>query len=226
MMRTYFLLAACAASLLSAEVSKAGTVPVLDQNFFLNDWPFDGLAGSGHPSSPTIIQTFTVGITGNLSSVALPLTNLRVPSVVTLAIYRISGGLPISGPLGTASVEALSLPDDPSPIFTQTPLAKFDYSSQAIPVMAGEQIAMRLSAPQPRLNEDGVAYYGNKGYTGGNLFIDIGSGPVSNFPYSMFLQTYVEPTAVPEPAPGALLGTCFLCLFLLHWRSRHKRRVF
>ncbi|MBV8708912.1 MAG: hypothetical protein JO028_17105 [Acidobacteriaceae bacterium] len=47
MMRTCFLLAACVASLLSAGVSKAGTVPVLDQNFFLNDWPFDGLAGSG-----------------------------------------------------------------------------------------------------------------------------------------------------------------------------------
>ncbi len=223
-MRTCFLLAVCAATLLSSEAFKADAVPVLDQNFLLDDWPFDGLIGSGHVGSPALTQTLTVGITGNLASVALPLTNLRVASVVTMAIYRTSGGLPTSAPLGTASVEALSLPDDPYIPFSKTPLAVFDYSSQVIPVVAGEQVAMLLTAPAPTFIDCGAAFYGNKGYIGGNLFSDIGSGPMSLFPYSMFFQTYMEPTAVPEPAAPALLGASLLGFLLLHWASSRAQR--
>ena len=222
MLRTCFWLALCGASVLISEASRAGAVPILDQNFVLDDWPFDGLAGAGHLSSPLLIQTFTVGLTGSLTSVALPLTNLRVASVVTLAIYQISGGLPISRPLGTASLEALSLPDDPSFPFTKTPLASFHYNSQAISVVAGEQMAMLLSAPAPTFLDCGASYYGNKGYAGGNLFYDIGSGPISFFPYSMFFQTYVDTAAVPEPVSLTLLGAPLLGFLLLHRRG-HPR---
>ncbi|MBV8828872.1 MAG: hypothetical protein JO217_07025 [Acidobacteriaceae bacterium] len=85
---------------------------------------------------------------------------MRVGSVVTAAIYRTSGGVPDAALFGLASVDAFSLPDDPVSPFSKTELAMFHYDPYNIRVTAGEQMAMILSATEPRTGEDGAAYYG------------------------------------------------------------------
>jgi len=59
---------------------------------------------------------------------------------------------------------------------------------------------------------------GLPGYGGGHLSLDIGNGPMSSAPYSMFFQTYVEP--VPEPKCELVSAALLLGLVLLRRKFR------
>jgi len=222
-MRIYLLLMACEVVFLTFGTETVQADTVLDQSFLSSSTIQDGGIGSGHYGAPIAIQTFTVGRSGTLSTVEIPLTSLNLPSVLTAAIYTISAGIPTSTRLGSASVDGAILPTHGLYPFHEAELTKFDYGAQKIAVTAGDQLAIVLTATEPFPGASGAYYYYGSGYTGGSFALDIGTGPMSFFPYSIFFQTFVETTIVPEPTSVALLSVSLVGL-LVYIRLRHARR--
>jgi len=215
--------AALGAALLGlAAAAEAEAAPVLDQSF-LGPSQLSGGVGAGHVGAPTLTQTFTVGLSGALSAVALPLYSLNLPSTVTVGVRAVSGGVPVGDLLGSASLDAARLPRSlASQPITADELTPFDFASQGIAVAAGEQLAIVLSATEPSRGASGAGYYGGAGYAGGRLTLDVGGGPIAEDPYALFFRTYVDTAiaAAPEPASFALFGSGLASLLALRRRGR------
>lgn len=210
-----------AAALLIATVTVPGSVraaPVLDQSFDASGGSFL----SGITSSQELAQTFTVGLTGLLTSVDVQIRNFGASLPLLLDIRSTSGGAPVepNAPvLASASLPPASIPGTVGFVsFGFTPFA----------VTAGDVLAIALRASP---GQGGFAYgwQGDAagGYGPGQRYLRtpgtvtwFGGGSLSDqdFGFKTFVDTAA--VAVPEPTSLALFATGLLALALMLRRRR------
>jgi len=135
----------------------------LDQQQPTIDTSVGGIAVGG-ASAQILAQTFTAGITGSLTEVALPVACDDTPgNTLTIEIRAIGSGVPGSTTLASTAVAASTLP----PWLFPTPPAfrTFSFSSPAS-VVAGTQYVLYLSAGSCGVFQGPVG----DSYAGGDLY--------------------------------------------------------
>jgi hypothetical protein len=117
---------------------RAAAAEVLDQQ---NDVALSATADSTSGSFQEQAQTFTVGVAGTLSRIAVQLNfpGLGLPGNAILTVYNTSGGVP-NASLGTASLPSSGIP--PGGYAYQS----FDVSSYGIAVHVGDVLAYGVTS--------------------------------------------------------------------------------
>jgi hypothetical protein len=195
------LLLACLFGCVHADVVSA--TPILDQSLDQN--------GSNLFQNNSFAQTFTVGITGILTSVEVELQDFSVaPPSLTIAITNTVLGAPAFPPLvlGSTALATSGLTT------AETWVAGTGLS---IPVTAGDLLAIVITLS----NKTGWVN-GPDVYAGGMAFNAFGGAWLSFDNIDRSFRTFVEPApaAVPEPASMFLLGLGLAGF----WASRKHRR--
>jgi hypothetical protein len=192
--------------------SNAAGSPVIAQYTAPNNGNIAGFSGSLPSYIPA--QTFTTTGGGVVDDVTVSLTaNGPLPSYVLVEIRTVSGGLPTSTVLGSASILSPALIGSPQD-FTA------DFSSSGVTLSPFTSYALAFQT-------DGGAWVCgefNGTYSGGMTAqsFDTGSTFSPTF-FSHDLQFTV--TAVPEPASAALLAAacCALTVFRRTGRNISRR---
>ena len=196
--------------------------------------------GQGCCGGADLAQTFTVGITGILRTVALPLSTPDVRGLsddfsgqLGIQIRPTLAGVPSASVLAETILSKSSLPS------VNTPGVRFEFttlfSGLNIPIVEGTQLAIVLSNVGHNGQNIRWALDGTASYTGGAAYrqaredtgIDGDQGPVIGpwfadpNPFDFAFFTLVEAPAIvaPTPEPGTvlLLGTGIL------WLARRGR---
>jgi hypothetical protein len=187
--------------------SIARATPVLDQSF---DSGANGLQARFGPlgafSTFEIFQSFTVGLNGTLDHVDFKLQERGTPTQ-NVILEIVSAATPFGAALASAFVLPSSVPTSPG-------FVSFDLSGAGLGVIAGEQLALRLSTAQDftgnvneyfGLGSGAGGYAGGKGDQSTNGAFNNNLGPNADFDFRTFVNT--ADTAVPEPATLLLVGT-------------------
>jgi hypothetical protein len=155
-------------------------------------------------------QTFTVEIAGILSSVELSLFRNDVSDLpLLLEIRDATGSLPSTTVLASAAMPISTLP------ISAGELTPVDVSAFNIEVAPGNLFALVLTTTHAHaLSPDWAGTLGSAGYTGGEMHLLEGgiwvpqaqSGAGIGPGFDGHFRTFVEPTAVPEPAALYLLS--------------------
>jgi hypothetical protein len=177
-----------------------------------------------------VAQTFTAGITGDLTRIQLDLVSQPIqgqigeisPFSINVEILGVSNGIPTTNVLSSVVLA-------PGNYLLGTFI---DFSQPAF-VTAGEQYAIAVNyigAPPIGPGSGQGHLRGNLGdaYSGGTPF-----GSVDGISWStadtqtggdIFLQTYLESTAVPEPAVSLLLCTGVAFVLLMRFMALVSQR--
>ncbi len=125
-------------TLLALAAVSASAVEVLDQQ---NDVNPSATADSTSGGVQEQAQTFTVGVAGTLSRIAVQINfpGFGSPGSAYLTVYNTSGGLP-NAVLGTASLPSSAIPSG------GYAFQSFDVSSYAIPVHVGDVLAYGVTS--------------------------------------------------------------------------------
>jgi PEP-CTERM motif len=236
MKRLIFRLAVCAflIAMLFAEyfVRPASAGPItLDQNFspglttFQNGFVPLGASESFSGGGADFAQTFTVGINGTLSSVAVL---IQSDANLVLDIRLLTpAGLPESQSSALASVTLLP-PIVPENRFSATPFfwVSADLSSFNIPVVQGEQLAIVLNSGAVNFRwgiSDNPIYP-----LGASYYDQLGpwTSIIPSIPIDFDFQTYIDTSGTlattPEPSSLALLAIGSASMAGYGWRRRKK----
>jgi hypothetical protein len=182
------LIAACAACLCAPGGAVAGT---LDQQQ-------PTITGSGNQIQATqsVAQTFTAGLTGGVDRVDLGLgkggadANLTAPLIVE--IRNVSGGVPGTTVLATASVPPAAVPPTAAAAFVP-----INFGTPA-PVVAGSQYAIVAYSSEPNTRYYSWAYALSDPYPAGAFHFTASSPPNTNWSSpagtDQSFKTYVAPT--------------------------------
>jgi hypothetical protein len=201
----------------------ANAAVVLDQEYL----PPPGAPSGGNAvsrNSPTSInaagQTFTVGVTGTLSSIVVEIVKSSAAIIADLVLdLRTPDGALPGLPGATLASVAVAGTD----ITTGTSLVSFDLSGAGISVTSGDFLSFVLTSdtlhagPGPYFaNNSGVGggYSGGEGY---RTTLGDGTNFVSTLDYRF--QTFVD-TAVPEAGSFFLLAASLAGLRLVRRRAR------
>lgn len=124
--------------LLLIGVRHAAAIEVLDQQ---NNVAPSAVADSTSGSFQEQAQTFTVGLTGTLSRIAVQINfpGFGSPGSAILTVYNTSGGVP-NASLGTASLSSSAIPSG------GYDFQSFDVSSYGIPVHVGDILAYGITS--------------------------------------------------------------------------------
>jgi hypothetical protein len=193
----------------------AYAAPILDQSFLTG---VGSVSGDG-PFS----QTFTIGIAGTLSSVAVSIFGVKDMTVDIRPTTTL--GVPLVSDDPADQLGRVTVPTRASFPF----LVSVDVSPFGIAVRPGDVLAIVLQS-------DGVqnwrsAVDGAATYTGGEGFLKSGTewkpagqtffgSPFSTLDFDF--QTFVAP--IPEPTTLLLFGTTAAGLGLVRWRQRRCKR--
>lgn len=221
-------------ALVMVAAQPALAVPVLDQSV---TYPASGgISAYSIYETPTnqyvLAQTFTAGISGQLTAVGLGLFD-KATENLTVSILGTSGGLPdLAAVLASGTLTPSDVDNDP---FS---LESVDFSSYLLDVAAGEMYAILLSSTTPFQQEynwtrgsfdtftgddlspadpyaGGVGYFSNNG---GSTWTAL-----TNFSQDFSFQTFVDPNPVPEPGSVGFLVLGLAFYRLLSARRRVKR---
>jgi hypothetical protein len=182
--------------------------------------------GSVATSLQEIAQTFTVGITGTLTEVDLPLSKFYDTTTNLLFDIRTTvGGIPTepnSGAniLASVSIPASSIPTKPDPSDFSYSIIIVDLTPYTIVVTSGEQLAITLHVTDTTAQYRWIGMYSfdSDPYDSGlyyrRLPPTIPTWTDAKYPYTGTLYydlgftTWVEQgTTVPEPSTVLLLGS-------------------
>lgn len=155
---------------------------------------FNDSTGAADGSNQQSAQTFTIGISGTLAQIKVPLINDRAATVgVTMDLLRTSAGVPDDGQkLGEVSVGISTLPTTTANRTNPDSWVTFDFTSLDIDVTAGQQLAfvVRTQSTTPILFNAEQ----NFGYTPGRAYRRNRTATTvwSQRTYSYAFQTFVR----------------------------------
>jgi len=191
----------------------AQATPVIDQQFNPGNSP-NSLAVA---NDRTQIQTFTVGISGTLSSIEV-LVEKEPQTVEDLVLSLWS-----TNAMGLPQTELAAQSWAPTdPVFappSNLALVPFDLSAAAVPVTIGELLAIELNSNASNNPPFDERYAWNIGgqYNRGTAYTQIGTA-ISPQTDDFHFITFVNP--VPEPGTMALLGSGIAGLLAYNLRRR------
>ncbi len=210
------LVAVGGASLAPAEI-------ILDQVNASNEYRVDtGLTAS----TVWRAQTFTTGISGQLSRIDLDIYLRQFASgSILLDLLSTNAGVPTSTVLAATSLPSSSVP----PHISQHGFVSFDLTAMNIHVTEGEVLAIALRSSNDQLIGGWVG--GHTNYAGGQFYYNYptnNNGWVVFSPpdeYDLYFKTYVDVAAVNSvPEPGTAVGLAGLGSvgLIAAWRKRKR----
>jgi hypothetical protein len=217
------ILALISLALLAPVSSQAD--PILDQEY--DPGAISAAAGIFGPTPPNfsgiyqdVAQTFTVGLTGQLTSVEFLLSSIGTPpGDLILDIRGTTGGVPNENDASVLGSSVLTATVLGSP----AAFVSFDLTASNIQVTTGQVLAIVLRSRDSTLGDDyrangdeGGTYAGGAGYlrsqgTGVWDAWETGVGPID-----FGFKTY---TLIPEPGTALLLGLGMLAVAGLRRRA-------
>jgi hypothetical protein len=166
-------------------------IEVLDQQ---NDTNMSAIADSASPGAVETGQIITVGVTGTLHRIDLQINrSFGTGGNALLSVYPAPGGVPSMTALGSASRLWSDIPTGGFGYIS------FDYSSQSIPVTAGQQLALGVLGTG---STNFLLRYGLDTYAGGDSkWRVIGASTWTAYapPHDNGFRTYVDVVAVSSP---------------------------
>jgi len=171
--------------------------------------------------SQTLAQTFEVGLTGTLDRIEVELARntIAAPEGLTLEIRStLADGSPSANVLAGIFIPGTDVP-------TEFQFMSFDLVPFGITVTGGDALALVLrSDAEPQGQVGGIDPFGWRGdapgnYSRGTVYVDRGSGFGLASGWDFGFRTFVDTTAVPEPAG---LPTLFCAAGVLLVRSRGR----
>jgi hypothetical protein len=187
--------------------------PVLDQSYDPFAAPTGVLGGFNLYSSQALSQTFTVGTSGQLTSVDVMIRRALAVGSTTLFLdvrNTTVGGLPVSNDSGSGVLASVSFPSD-SLSFNYA-FFSVDLSSFNLDVTAGDLLAIALRTPDQTAIVQWAGELNPSFYVGGSAYFR--SSPVwqeFSFQADLGFRTFVDAASVPEPSalfllPVAMVG--------------------
>jgi hypothetical protein len=211
----FLLLVAVAGNLAFAD-------PVLDQSF-TPSLPTDRVANVGQSNLVDWGQTFTVGLTGTLTSfeIAVRTAAAGATNPLLVDLRTTTGGVPTTPDAGANVLFSTTVSSGIGTTFTTLTFAP------GLSVVAGDVLAIVLRSNDPAI--PGVYEWPGTaagGYAGGAAHLRLGSGAwgTSTSIGDLWFRTFVDPgttTPVPEPALAALLAAGLGLVALRRRRTAH-----
>jgi hypothetical protein len=191
--RTRIALAAALAALSLVVAAAPATAGTLDQQqTTVND--ASGIDGPGPPGGSegfSVAQTFTAGLTGWLDQVDLFLARFASTNgPLTVEIRNVSGGVPGSVVLASASVPAADVPVEGTPFPAGYAFVPVSFASP-VPVLSGSQYA--IVAYTGGSNHYGWGRFNANVYSGGAALFSLASPPTTwnQWAVDFAFKTYV-----------------------------------
>jgi hypothetical protein len=188
------------------------------------------------PLSPTSIdsnsanprgQTFTVGVSGVLTSVGVKLAQLQPPAEpIHFALQATAGGFPTGAPLAELDIPISSIPPWAGSSDAMS-FVDIDLSPFALDVAAGDILAMTLVTGDggPNVVNYRIGASHDNPYADGTGLFRASDSLVWNTldgQWDLSFQTLVNP--VPEPSSIAVIGGCAIVGLLLGTRMHRERK--
>ncbi len=202
----------------------AMAVPMPDQSY---DPAIDATAFIGQGNILDWSQTFTVGLTGTLTSVDVRIfkDSSSVTDALLFDIRTTSGGAPTEADMGANILASVSIAA--SSVSTTSSLFNVDLTGFGLSVTTGDVLAIALRSDDPV--SGAYRWQGTlaSGYSDGSAFLRVGGtwGNSGNTRGDLNFRTFVEPTGVPEPSVLFLLGSGLAGLAGSRWRQVYKNRA-